>query len=127
MSITMPGMVLMSDRASAPASTTARAISTISVTFGESLTIKGRVQTSRTAPVTRAASAQLSPNVLPSDATFGQEMFSSIAATPGVSTNFSTTATYSSTVNPATLTMTGVVQLAQIGAFSRIQASTPIF
>ena len=76
-SIAMPSSVLMSETASAPSASTARAISTMSVTFGLSFTISGRCVAARHARTTDAAAAQSVPNAIPPASTFGHEMLSS--------------------------------------------------
>ena len=74
--------VLTSETASAPASSAERANEATSVTLGVSLGISGSVVTLRTAAVTCAVPARLHPNWMPPSLMLGQEMFSSIAATP---------------------------------------------
>ena len=69
----------MSDTLSAPAPSAARAISVMSVTFGESFTIRVLWYTLRTALTTSAAPCAETPKAIPPCFTFGQEMFSSIA------------------------------------------------
>ena len=71
----------MREIASAPAASTAAAISPISATFGESLTISGFLQTLRTFAVIPAAFSQLVPNCTPPCLTLGQEIFISIIST----------------------------------------------
>ena len=56
-SMRIPRRVLISDRASAPAPATARAISVTSVTLGESFTITGTVEWRLEISVTSAASS----------------------------------------------------------------------
>jgi hypothetical protein len=56
-SIRIPRSVLMRERASAPASSTALAISTMSVTLGESFTITGTEECSLATRVTSEASS----------------------------------------------------------------------
>ena len=123
----MPFNVLIRDMASAPASSTAEAIPLRSVTLGLNLTITGKVVTALVAEVTRAASLGSVPNSIPPAEIFGQLIFSSMPLTPGTPSNLLATATYSSTVSPATLTITGTCHSAHSGAFSLIRASTPIF
>ena len=78
-SISMPGMVLMAVIASAPASTTARAISPISCTLGDSFTRQGSDVTFLTVAVTSAAADGEAANISPCSAPrFGQDTFSSI-------------------------------------------------
>ena len=66
----------------APAASTARAISAMSVTFGVSFTMTGRSVSDFTIPVTSAAASGRAPNAIPPFLTFGQEMFTSMAWTP---------------------------------------------
>ena len=84
-STTSPSSVLIIDRPSAPAATTASATATMSVTSGESFAKIGtpRGALSRTAPTTRAAVRGSQAKTVPRSATLGQEMFTSIIATPG--------------------------------------------
>ncbi len=79
-SITMPGpTVLISVRPSAPAAATARAISTMLVTFGDSFTKTGMDVAALTAEVAAAAALGSSANDGPNSAeTFGHETFTSI-------------------------------------------------
>src|ERR1035441_7216064 len=92
-SIARPTSVLMSESASAPASTAARADATMSVTFGESFTTSGWRVAERIL-FTRAASASgLFPKTMPPLTTFGQETFTSTAATRRSWPMRSTTAT----------------------------------
>ena len=76
----MPRTVLMTASASAPAPSTSRAISAMSVTFGESLTINGLLVTARAASVAARARCGSQANVSPSLPTLGHEMFNSIAS-----------------------------------------------
>ena len=77
--------VLTSETASAPASSAARANDATSVTFGVSFGITGSVVTLRTALTTSCVPVRLQPKVMPPSLMFGQEMFSSSAATPSAS------------------------------------------
>ncbi len=81
-SIAMARNVFTSDTASAPASSAARAKDATSVTFGVSLGMTGSAVTLRTALTTACVPVRLQPNVIPPSLMFGQEMFSSSAATP---------------------------------------------
>ena len=63
--MTMPINVLISDSASAPASAQALAMPTMSVTFGESLTISGFFVAARQAATTLAALAGSVPKTMP--------------------------------------------------------------
>ncbi len=67
----------MSDTASAPSASTERAIETMSVTLGLSLTMRVRLVAALHAAVTRAAEAQSVPNAIPPSSTLGQEMLTS--------------------------------------------------
>src|SRR5574344_2709819 len=78
-SMAIPNNVLMSDTLSAPASSTALAISTTLVTLGVSLTIIVLPYTLRTALTTLAAISGLVPNPIPPFLTLGQLILSSMA------------------------------------------------
>ncbi len=116
----------MSETASAPASSTARAIDTISVTFGESLTIIGLEVRRRIWATTSAAEVQEVPNAAPPSLTFGQEMLTSSRSIPLLSSR-SAIAQYSSTVLPATFAMTTTSRLFRWGSSFCRNASTPGF
>ena len=88
MSTAIPSNVLISETASAPSPSTAFAISVISVTLGDSFTIRVLFHTSRTAFVTSAAEQAEVPNAIPPSFTFGQEILSSIAGIFSRATNF---------------------------------------
>src|SRR5438067_13414087 len=98
----------------------------MSETFGDSLTIRGRSDTARTAAVTAPAENGSVPKAMPPSLTFGHEIFSSTPAIPGTE-SLETMASYSSTDVVLTLTRTGTSQVAQTGAFFAITASTPTF
>ena len=91
MSMRIPVRVLIMEMASAPALSAATAISEMSVTLGESFTIKGFLQCLRTSLVMPYTPWVVVPNWTPPCFTLGQEMFSSIISTQ-VSFNFSTVA-----------------------------------
>ena len=57
---------------------------------------------------------------------FGQEMFSSIAATPSASDSMRDTSTYSSIVVPHTLTITVAPRARSSGIFSSMNRCAPI-
>ena len=57
---------------------------------------------------------------------FGQEMFSSMAATPSASDRIRVTSTYSSIVVPHTFTMTVAPRARSSGSFSRTKRCTPM-
>ena len=80
-SIRMPSIVLIRQMPSAPASSHARAIETMSVTLGESLMKTGFVVTALTARVTSAAASADVPNDMPPCRTLGHETFTSMIAT----------------------------------------------
>src|SRR3990172_11573418 len=105
--MTMPGMVLMAQMASAPASTTARAMDAMSGTLGASLTMTGRSTARLTAAVTFAADRQLAANGSPnSEAALGQLMLTSIRSGAARATISATTAKLA-TVSAKMLAMTG--------------------
>ena len=68
----MPSRVLIRLMPSAPASSHAFAIATMSVTFGLSFTITGFFVTALTALVTSAAASGEVPKLMPPPCTFGQ-------------------------------------------------------
>lgn len=76
-SMAMPKIVLMSESASAPAASAARAISVTSVTLGVSFTTSGRFVAARQRDTTFSTLAALVPMVMPPASTFGHEMFTS--------------------------------------------------
>ena len=82
MSIRMPSSVLIRQMPSAPASSHARAIATMSVTLGESLMKTGFVVTAFTARVTSAAHSGDVPNDMPPWRTLGHETLTSISPIP---------------------------------------------
>ena len=73
-SMAMPSSVLMSESASAPAATAARAIS---VTLGVSFTMSGRFVAARQRDTTASTLSVHVPMVMPPASTFGHEMFTS--------------------------------------------------
>ena len=95
-SIAMPSKVLIIDKASAPPFTAAFAITTISVTLGESFTIRGEEVTFLTFLTSSSVILGSVPKVIPPFSTFGQEMFISRAAISVMSFNLSAARTYSS-------------------------------
>ena len=80
MSIAMPVIVLINDMESAPASSTLRAISVMSVTFGVSFTIRGLPVLSLTAFTTLQAASGSVPNAAPPAFTLGHEILTSMPA-----------------------------------------------
>ena len=125
-SIAMARNVLTSETASAPASSDARANEATSVTFGVSLGITGRRVTFLTALTTSKVPFRLQPNVMPPSLMFGQEMFSSSAATPSASDRIRASSTYSSSVLPQMLTMTVARRSRSSGSFSLMNRWTPM-
>ena len=104
-SMDMPLIVLMSERASAPSASQARATS--GTRTGAILTRSGRCTRGRTARTTSAALSGVPPTRTPPRAMLGQEMFISTPLAQGQSSSMSSTAaTYSSTAWPAACTMT---------------------
>ena len=122
----MPVSVLMSESTSAPPASAARAISVISVTFGDSLTIKGCAALSFTRRVMCSTAFAWVPKAMPPSLTFGQEMLSSKKST-GDSRSRSTTSTYSSSLWPQTLTTTRVSNCFKKGKSRLRNTSTPGF
>ena len=106
---------MTSDTASAPASSAALANDATLVTFGVSFGMSGSVVARRTAETTRWVLPRWQPNEMPPSLMFGQEMFSSRAATPSASDRIRVTSTYSSIVVPQTFTMTVAPQRPQFG------------
>ena len=101
--ITIPNTVLIKAKPSAPASTTPRAIETISVTSGESFAMIGnsppmvRLTPSITFLDASGSHAKTSPRF----STLGQEIFTSMALIPDTERNFRASVAYSSIVSPA--------------------------
>ncbi len=97
----MAGMELMTERASAPSASRARATSTTRA--GAIFTRRGREVRGRTARTTSAAPSGVEPMAQPPAAMLGHEMLISRPAAQGASpSKSSTAATYSSTEWPAT-------------------------
>ena len=126
-SIAIPTNVLMSESASAPASTQALAMATTSVTLGESLTIKGLLVAARQAATTPAAQAGSLPKRMPPSLTLGHEIFISSAATSGTASSRRTISAYSSTVPPKKFAMQGVSTVRRNGVLPAMNASMPTF
>ena len=116
----------MREMASAPATSTALAICTISVTLGESLIMTGFEVCPLASFTTAAAAAGSVPKTMPPSFTLGQETFSSRAATPGTSSFWANTP-YSSTVLPEIFTMTFMPYFSMRGRVSLRKISTPGF
>src|SRR6476659_8075138 len=72
-SIAMATKVLTSERASAPALAAARAMREIEVTFGESLTITGRVEADFTVETMSSSITGSQPKIIPPCLVFGHE------------------------------------------------------
>ncbi len=116
MSIAMPGIVLIRDIISLPASTTQRAKSPIRVTFGLSFVMSGKLVAARTADTTLAACPRSVPKAMPPSLIFGHEMLISSAAMPFRScSSRAATSTYCSIVRPQILTNTGQSTLRKKG------------
>src|SRR5712691_7456946 len=116
-SIDMPTNVLTAHSASAPAASTARAITPISLTIGVSFTHTGRRVRLRTASVTAAAACGSLPKYIPPCSTFGHEMLTSKPATPGTPSSCDVSSPYSPTDSPLMLTSTGKSHDAHRGAY----------
>ena len=120
--------VLMRVSPSAPPSTTACAMATISVTFGVSLTNSGLRMTAFTAETTSFAVSGCTPNSIPPLCTLGQLMFNSIAQICGWIASFCATSTYSSREKPATFAIMPLRETAaSLGSSSAMTLSTPGF
>ena len=114
----MPRSVLISETASAPPASAARAHAGTSAVFGVSLTTIGLAVRGRTVRTTRSSSAGTAPMSSPVF-TFGHETLSSTAATASRSPTASTSAPSSSAVDPMTLVMSGTGSSASFGRSSR--------
>ena len=125
-SIAIARNVFTSEIASAPASSAARANDATSVTFGVSFGMTGSRVTLRTALTTACVPGRLQPKVMPPSLMFGQEMFSSIAATPSASDRIRASSTYSSSVVPQMLTKTTARRRRSSGSFSSMNRCTPM-
>ena len=117
----------MTDKASAPACSQAWAISTISVTFGLSFTIKVLFVAARQAATTDAAHRGSVPKTIPPCLTFGQEILISRAATSSMVSSRAANVAYSSGVYPKKLTIAGVLTVLRNGTFFVMNASIPTF
>ena len=112
----MPTKVLIAQSASAPADSTARAMTPISPTIGVSFTQTGSFVRLRTASVTAAAARGSLPKNMPPCSTFGHEMLISKPATPGTPSRREVTSAYSEADSPLMLTSTGKSHSAHWGA-----------
>ena len=101
--ITIPSTVLIRAIPSAPASTTPRAIETISVTSGESLAMIGNSPpiVRLTPSITFLEASGSQANTRPRFSTLGHEIFTSIALIPETERNLRARVEYSSIVSPA--------------------------
>ena len=128
MSILIPSMVLMRVSPSAPASSQARAISTMSVTLGLSLMNTGLRQTAFTAAVTSAAAEAQVPKAIPPLCTLGQETLTSMMSIPSHASALAQFREYSSTENPLMLAITVLWYIfLSAGTFSSTRTSIPGF
>ena len=100
MSMAMPVMVLIREIESAPSASTLRAISVMSVTLGESLTIKGFSVLSLTALTTSDAESGYAPKAIPPDLTLGHEILTSIPDTSSISSRRAASSAYSAMFFP---------------------------
>ena len=124
----IPRNVLAHTRPSAPASSAARAISTMSVTLGLSLTNSGVSVHFLTADVTLAMFSAEVPNAMPPPCTLGQLTFSSRMSTCGWPSMRRQVSQYSSTEKPLMLAIIGpLYTLRSLGSSSLITLSTPGF
>src|SRR5258708_9505770 len=114
-SIDVPTNVLTADSASAPADSTARAMTPMSVTIGVSFTQTGRLVRLRTASVTAAAARRALPKYRPPSSTFGHEMLISKPATPGTPSSLDVSSPYSATDSTLMFTNTGKSHHAHCG------------
>ena len=117
-STAIAGIVLMRDTASAPASATRRATAAMSLALGLSFGITGSRVPRRTTSVARAAMSGSQPNSIPPSATFGQEMFTSMADTPSAWSRIFDSSPYSSSELPQMFAMTIFPSARTAGSFS---------
>ena len=123
----MPSSVLTSEMQSAPASSTACAISAMLLTFGESFTISGRRLGAGQARVTAAADSASSANRRPParDVRAGDVQLQT--GDPVDPIQRGGEVPKSSIDSPAMLAITGTSQRAQIGALSATTPRRPMF
>ncbi len=126
-SMAMPRRVFISEMASAPASSTARAMAAMSVTLGDNLTMSGSWECCLTKVVTLDAAMVHAPKAMPPVLTFGQEMLTSSALTPATLSRRAASAAYSSSVLPLMFTITGACCWRRKGISPEINFSTPGF
>ena len=103
-----PTKVLISDKASAPPSSAAKANSVISFTLGESFMIRNLSVTFRTDSTASLSVTGSELNRVPPFSTLGQETFISSASILLTSDNALANSTYSATVSPKKLTISRV-------------------
>ncbi len=127
MSIAIPSRVFIMDMASAPASSAAFAMATMSVTLGESFGMTGSEVACLTARTTLPTDAGSAPKCMPPRATLGQDTFSSMPATPGAASSTAAICAYSSIVSPAMLAITIAPRSRNRGRRSRTNTSIPGF
>ena len=124
-SITIAGIVLLIESASAPASSAARAKTVTSGTFGASFTSSGSRVAARAAETTAESVRGSVPNAAPPPCTFGHETLSSSAETPSSAESRRATSAYSSTESPQMLQIAGTPSARRNGSASRTNPSTP--
>ena len=122
----MPNNVLMRLTPLPPPASTAFAISTISVTFGESFTITGLSVTLRTALVTCSTTFGSTPNAMPSLSTFGHDTLTSRPAIPSTD-SVSAIQANSSTVPADIFASNGTSYFLSSGKISVTKCSAPGF
>ena len=122
----MPLSVLISEIASAPASSAAAATPAGSAAVGVSFTITGFPATARTRSTAAAVSAGSAPITSPVS-TFGHETFSSTIATSSRSPTAPASRASSSRLKPITETTSGTGSSASRGRSSRRKPSRPLF
>ena len=122
----MPNKVLIRLTPLPPPASTAFAISTMSVTFGESLTITGLSVTLRTALVTDSTTFGSTPKAMPSHSTFGQDTLTSNPAMPSTD-NVSAIQANSSIVPADIFASNGTSYFLSSGRISLTKCSAPGF
>ena len=125
--MTIPRTVLISASASAPASTTPRAIAGKSVTSGESFAMIGSSPpiVFRTPSMTRRDASGSQAKTRPRFSTLGQLMFTSTALIPEIDRNLRARVEYSSIVSPAIETITRAFCSSNQGTSLARKASIP--
>ena len=122
----MPVMVLIREMASAPPASAALAISAMLVTLGVSFMMTGWAATRRILSVIRKRASGSCPKAMAPSFTLGQETLISSRSTASPASR-STTARYSSSVLPQTLTMTLVSNCFRNSRSRFTKTSTPGF